>query len=355
VTTASAERVITLRAPFNIRDDPCEIDHTPPVLRESAGPMGEPGRRKQQIVTAILILAPLLGVLAAALGVISPRVTLLDVILAVSFYAVSGHGLTAGFHRMLTHRSFKAARWVKITLAVAGSLAMEGSVISWVANHRRHHAYTDKEGDPHSPYEYGDNPWKQIRGALHAHVGWLFQAQATEEDRWAPDLVRDPDLVAISRLFPLLGVASLGLPMLIGWAVTGTWVGAMGGLIWGGLIRVFLLHHATFSVNSVCHLWGHRPFITRVDDKATNFAPMAVLAMGENWHNLHHSCPTLARHGVDRYQLDSTARLIWILQCVGAAWDVKWPVAEVLDQRRIPVNPGPTPDADRPNRLLQEV
>ena len=146
------------------------------------------GRWKPQVVTAILIAVPLLGVVAAALGVIRPRITLLDGILAVSFYAVSGHGLTAGFHRLFTHRSFKAARWVKITLAIAGSLGMEGSVISWVANHRRHHAFTDREDDPHSPYEYGDGTWQQIRGALHAHVGWLFQAQATEEESMGPGL-----------------------------------------------------------------------------------------------------------------------------------------------------------------------
>jgi stearoyl-CoA desaturase (Delta-9 desaturase) len=355
VTTVSAERESTLHAPFDFSDHGCDSGQTTSDLRTSGSTPVDHGRRKQLVVTTILIVAPLLGVLAAALGVVNPRITLLDVILAVSFYAVSGHGLTAGFHRMLTHRSFKAARWLKITLAVAGSLGMEGSVISWVANHRRHHAYTDKKGDPHSPYEYGNGTRNQIRGALHAHMGWLFQAQATEEERWAPDLVSDPDLVAISRLFPLIGLASLGLPMLIGWAITRTWVGALGGLIWGGLVRVFLLHHATFSVNSVCHLWGRRPFITRADDRATNFAPLAVLAMGENWHNLHHSCPTLARHGVDRHQLDSTARLIWVLQRVGAAWDVKWPVAEVLDRRRLAVDTGPALDADLPDEVLQKV
>jgi stearoyl-CoA desaturase (delta-9 desaturase) len=333
VTILSSERESALHTPFKEYDPP-ETDQVVPVTR-SAGPVAvSSGRGKQQVVTAILVVAPLLGVVAAAMGVISPRITILDVILAVAFYAVSGHGLTAGFHRMFTHRSFKAARWVKITLAVAGSLGMEGSVISWVANHRRHHAYTDRKGDPHSPYEYGNGMWNQIRGAMHAHVGWLFQAQPTEEARWAPDLVKDKDLAAISRMFPFLGIASLGLPMLIGWAVTRTWAGALGGLIWGGLIRVFVLHHATFSVNSVCHLWGRRPFTTRVEDRSTNFAPLAVLAMGENWHNLHHSCPTLARHGVDRHQLDSTARLIWILQRAGAVWDVKWPVAEILDRRR---------------------
>jgi stearoyl-CoA desaturase (delta-9 desaturase) len=276
----------------------------------------------------------MLGLAIIAIGIWTPRVTILDAILAVSFFVVSGHGLTAGFHRMFTHRSFKATRWLKITLAIAGSLGIEGSVISWVANHRRHHAYTDKQGDPHSPYEYGAGMWNQMRGALHAHVGWLFQSQQTEEARWDPDLVKDRDLAVISRLFPLFGVASLGLPMLIGWAMTQTWAGALGGLIWGGLVRVFVLHHATFSVNSACHLWGRRPFTTRCDDRSTNFAPLALLAMGENWHNLHHSCPTLARHGVDRHQFDSTARLIRILQCSGAAWDVKWPVNEVLDGRR---------------------
>jgi len=335
VTILSSERQSALYDPTQGQAQPA-TDQVP-AIRPRAEPPVTSGRKKQLVVTGVLVVAPLLGVLAAALGVISPRITLLDVILAVSFYAVSGHGVTAGFHRMLTHRSFKGARWVKITLAVAGSLGMEGSVISWVANHRRHHAYTDKKGDPHSPYEYGGGIWNQVRGAMHAHVGWLFQAQPTEEARWAPDLVNDKDLAAISRLFPLLGIASLGLPMLIGWAVTRTWVGALGGLIWGGLIRVFVLHHATFSVNSVCHLWGRRPFTTRAEDRSTNFAPLALLSMGENWHNLHHSFPTLARHGVDRHQLDSTARLIWLLQRFGAVWDVKWPTAEMLDSHRRPI------------------
>jgi stearoyl-CoA desaturase (delta-9 desaturase) len=338
VTIVSTERDAAFQDTFS-DEGPPEEDRASTITRAAHPLPARAGQKKQQVVTAILVIAPLLGVVAAALGVISPRITVLDVILAVGFYAVSGHGVTAGFHRMLTHRSFKAARWVKITLAVAGSLGMEGSVISWVANHRRHHAYTDTKGDPHSPYEYGNGTGNQIRAALHAHMGWLFQEQRTEEERWAPDLVKDKDLVAISRLFPVLGVVSLGLPMLLGWALTRTWEGALGGLIWGGLVRVFVLHHATFSVNSVCHLWGRRPFITRADDRATNFAPLALLSMGENWHNLHHSCPTLARHGVDRHQLDSTARLISILQRFGAVWDVNWPVAERLNRRRRPGGP----------------
>lgn len=294
--------------------------------------------RRQRYVTGALILGPMVGILVIALGVWTPRITLVDITLAVSLFLVSGHGLTAGFHRMFTHRSFKAARWLKVTLAIAGSLSLEGSLLSWVANHRRHHAYTDRLGDPHSPHEYGNGTWGQIRGLAHAHVGWLFQTQRTDETRWAPDLIQDHDLVAISRLFPVLAVGSIGLPMFLGWAITQTWKGALGGLIWGGLVRIFLLHHATFSVNSACHLWGQRPFMTRSTDMSTNFAPLAVLALGDNWHNLHHSCPTLARHGVDPYQIDSTARLIRILQWLGAAWDVKWPVAEALEVRRTPLS-----------------
>ena len=288
----------------------------------------------QLVITSVIVFGPLLGVAVAGVALFGRGVTALDLVLAFSFYLFTGHGLSAGFHRLFSHRSFKAARWVKVTLAVAGSMAFEGSVIGWVANHRRHHAYTDQLGDPHSPHAYGTTPWARTRGLAHAHVGWLFQCQATEERRWAPDLVADTDLVVVSRMFPVLCVASLAAPAVIGWAFTGTLAGAVGGFIWGGLVRVFLLHHSTFAVNSACHLWGKQPFTTRDADRSTNFAPLALLAMGDNWHNLHHSCPTLARHGVDRGQLDSTARLIWVLERAGAIRDVKWPDRAKLQTRR---------------------
>ncbi|MHB8451337.1 MAG: acyl-CoA desaturase [Mycobacteriales bacterium] len=295
-----------------------------------------PGRQTsvQRTITAVIVFGPLVGVVAAAVALFDHGVTIVDLVLLVVFYAGTGHGISAGYHRLFAHRSFKAARWLKLTLATAGSLAFEGSVNSWVASHRRHHAYTDRNGDPHSPYAYGVTPWARSRGALHAHIGWLFQGQPSDEAHWAPDLVSDPDLVTISRLFPALCVASLVLPGLIGWAVAGTPAGAFGGFIWGGLVRVFLLHHSTFAVNSACHLWGKRPFSTRPADRATNFAPLAVLSLGENWHNLHHSLPTLARHGVDRGQLDSTARLIWLLERTGAVWAVRWPDAATIERHR---------------------
>ena len=294
----------------------------------------EPRWHVQQLITALIVFGPLIAVLALAAGVLGRAITLSNLVLAVVLFALSGHGVTAGFHRLLTHRSFKAARWLKIVLALAGSLALEGSVNSWVANHRRHHAFTDRVGDPHSPFEYGPGAMDRLRGAVHAHVGWLFKTQPTDEARWAPDLVNDKDLVVISRLFPLLAVASFAIPTLLGWALSRSWSGALGGLLWGGAVRIFVLHHATFAINSACHLWGRRPFVTRQSDRATNFAPLAVLAMGENWHNFHHSCPTAARHGVDRGQLDSTARLIWLLERFGAVWDVRWPDRTRLDDRR---------------------
>ena len=313
-----------------------EVDRPPSDRRSHRVPAGPTAARLrfQQLVTALIVFGPFVGVVLAVVGLFGRGVTPLDLALGVVFFAVSGHGATAGYHRLLAHRSFKAARGVKIILAVAGSLAIEGSVNAWVANHRRHHAFTDQPGDPHSPYQYGTGARALVRGAVHAHVGWLFQAQPTDEARWAPDLVGDPDLVLISRAFPVLAIASLVAPTLIGWAATGTAAGALGGLVWGGLVRVFLLHHATFAVNSACHLWGRRPFVTREADRATNFAPLAVLAMGENWHNLHHSCPTLARHGVERGQLDSTARLIWLLERARLVWDVRWPQPANLDRRR---------------------
>lgn len=292
--------------------------------------------RVGQVVTALIVFGPLVGVGVAVAELFNRGVTTLDLLLAVLFYALSGHGLTVGFHRMLTHRSFKAKRWVKITLAVAGSLGFEGSVNGWVANHRRHHAHTDRPGDPHSPYEYGTSAWASVRGALHAHVGWLFQGQDTDVERWAPDLATDRDLVVISNLFPLFCVVSLALPALLGWLVTGTLAGAIGGFIWGGLVRIFVLHHSTFAVNSVCHIWGKRPFQTADGDRSTNFAPLALLAMGENWHNLHHASPTAARFGVDGHQLDSSARLIRMLERAGLVWDVRWADPVRLELRRLP-------------------
>jgi stearoyl-CoA desaturase (delta-9 desaturase) len=256
----------------------------------------------------------------------------LDLVLVAVFYVATGLGITVGFHRMFTHGSFAANRPLKIALAVAGSMAMQGPVIRWVADHRKHHAYADADGDPHSPWRYGESVTGLLRGFFHAHMGWLFEREQASTRRWAPDLVADRDLVWIHRLFPVIALASLGLPALIGGLVTLSWAGAATGLLWGGFVRIFLIHHVTWSVNSICHIVGERPFETR--DKATNFWPLAIFSFGESWHNLHHADPKCARHGVDRGQLDPSARVIRWFEQAGWAMNVRWPEAQRIDRRR---------------------
>lgn len=290
--------------------------------------------RAQQIITALIIFGPVAGTVVAAVTLFRGQSTVADLAIALVLYWITGHGVSAGYHRMCTHRAFRAKRMVKIALVLAGSLAFEGGVLGWSANHRRHHAYTDVEGDPHSPHLSGTSIRGQLRGAFHAHMGWLFRPPPEERERWIPDLVADSDLVILDRLFPALCIASLALPALLGYAITGTATGSLGAFIWGGLVRIFVLQQATFAVNSVCHLWGSRPFRTRQGDEARNFGPIAVVAFGEGWHNLHHALPRLARHGVNRHEWDSTARLIALLERLALVSDVRWPDAALLDSRR---------------------
>jgi stearoyl-CoA desaturase (delta-9 desaturase) len=230
--------------------------------------------------------------------------------------------VTVGYHRLLTHRSFRAPRPVRAVFAVAGSLAIEGSVISWVAAHRRHHAFADVEGDPHSPH-LGEEEGVvgMLKGLWHAHVGWLFDEEKTSIERWAPDLLKDPVMTRIDRLFPALAAVSLVLPAVAGFAFTGTLWGAVTAFLWGGLARVFLLHHMTWSVNSICHYFGKRPFETT--DLSTNNWPLALLSFGESWHNNHHAFPTSAIHGLGRWQIDPSGFVIRALERVGLARDVK--------------------------------
>lgn len=288
----------------------------------------------RHLVTGLVVFGPLVGTIVAAVMLLWSDASPVNLVVAVVLYFVTGHGLSAGYHRMCTHRGFRAARFVKVALVLAGSLGFEGGVLSWAANHRRHHAFTDVDGDPHSPHLSGTSLAGQLKGLAHAHVGWLFRPPPQERSRWIPDLCSDRDLVLLDRLFPLWCLLSLGLPTLLGFLATGTAAGAIGGLLWGGLVRVFLLQQATFAVNSACHLWGKRPFRTRPGDQARNLAPLALLAFGDNWHNLHHALPRLARHGVDRHEWDTTARLIWLLERAKLVSEVRWPDPATLARRR---------------------
>jgi stearoyl-CoA desaturase (delta-9 desaturase) len=251
--------------------------------------------------------------------------------LAVFIYTLTSLGVTIGFHRYFTHGAFKARRGLRIALAVAGSMALQGPIIGWVADHRRHHAYADRDGDPHSPWLFGTGPVALAKGFWHAHMGWLFQRDLTNAKRFAPDLLADADIQRVNRWFPTLTAVSLLAPAVAGGLITMSWWGALTAFFWAGLVRVALLHHVTWSVNSICHMIGDRPFTAR--DKSANFWPLAILSMGESWHNSHHADPTCARHGVRRGQIDISARIIWLFEKLGWVTQVRWPRPERLARK----------------------
>jgi stearoyl-CoA desaturase (delta-9 desaturase) len=290
------------------------------------------GRRTvgEQTVVVVFMVVPLLAVAAAVPLAWGWGLSWLDVAMGFVLYVVSGLGVTVGFHRHFTHKSFKARSGLRIGLAVAGSLALQGGVVDWVADHRRHHAFSDKEGDPHSPWLFGTGPLAVARGFWHAHMGWLFVRDRTNARRFAPDLLADRDVMAVDRLFIVLTVVSLGLPALVGGLLTWSVWGAVTALFWAGLVRVALLHHVTWSINSICHMVGDRPFAAR--DRSANVWWLAVLSFGESWHNLHHADPTCARHGVKRGQVDISARLIHVFERLGWAYAVRWPTPRRLER-----------------------
>ncbi|TWF76805.1 stearoyl-CoA desaturase (delta-9 desaturase) [Pseudonocardia hierapolitana] len=297
--------------------------------RPAVAPLVE-GRKtvtEQALVVAFMVV-PLLALAAAVPLAWGWGLSWLDVVLAVFFYYLTGLGVTVGFHRHFTHSSFKAKRPLRIALAVIGSTAFQGGVIGWVADHRRHHAFSDKEGDPHSPWLFGTGPAAMIRGFWHSHMGWILGRDRTNARRFAPDLLADRDIVAVDRLFLPLTLASLLVPALIGGLVSLSWWGALTALFWAGLVRVAVLHHVTWSINSICHMFGDRPFAAR--DRSANVWWLAVLSFGESWHNLHHADPTCARHGVKRGQVDISARIIWFFERLGWAHSVRWPTTRRL-------------------------
>ena len=307
---------------------------TSAVLDKSVGDSGPKplteGKQPLGIMIALwaFVIIPFVALIAAVPVAWGGWLGWSDVAIAVVMYYLAGLGVTIGFHRYLTHGSFKAKRWLRVTLAVAGSLALQGSVVQWVADHRRHHAYSDIEGDPHSPWRFGNTLWGLTKGLFFAHMGWLFYRELSNRARFAPDLLADKDIARVDRFFPLITITSLLAPALAGGLVTWSWQGALTAFFWAGLVRISLLHHVTWAINSICHVVGERPFELREGDKATNFWPLAILSFGESWHNLHHADPTCARHGVLRGQIDFSARTIWFFEKFGWVRDVRWPKPE---------------------------
>jgi len=276
-----------------------------------------------RIVTGSATAIPFLALGVAGWQAWGHSLRMTDVLLFVVLYVATALGVTVGFHRHFTHRSFKTTRPVKVLLAVLGSAAVEGPVISWVADHRKHHAFSDREGDPHSPHVGHGGGWRgALRGLVHAHLGWLFvHDQRGKRSRYAPDLLADPAVRFVDRTFILWVIAGLALPFGLGYALGGSLTAALTGLLWGGAVRLLVLHHVTFSINSLCHYFGRRRFAT--DDESRNLAWLSLLSMGEAWHNNHHAFPTSAAHGMRRWEVDPSALVIRGLEATGLAWDVR--------------------------------
>jgi stearoyl-CoA desaturase (delta-9 desaturase) len=277
---------------------------------------------RDRIITGLVTLLPFLALGVAAWQVWGSALHWSDLVLFFVIYVVTGLGITVGFHRHLTHRAFKTHDWLRGLLAILGSAAIEGPVISWVADHRKHHAFSDVEGDPHSPHVDHGGGWEgAMRGLFHAHMGWLFiHTQRGNKDRYAPDLIADPVVSWVDRTFIYWAILGLMIPFAAGWVIGGTLLAGLTGLLWGGFVRVFVLHHFTYSINSLCHSYGKREFETK--DHSRNLALIAIPTLGEAFHNSHHAFPTSSTHGLRWYQVDISALIIDAMEKANLVWDV---------------------------------
>ncbi len=273
-------------------------------------------------LTGLVSVAPVLALGVAAWQSWDGLLRARDLAIFAVLYVLTGLGVTVGFHRLFTHRSFKTGPVLRGVLAILGSAAIEGPVISWVADHRKHHAFSDLPGDPHSPHVDHGVGWRgTLRGLVHAHIGWLFvHDQRGARDRYAPDLLADPVMRFVDRWFFAWAVGGMAVAFGLGALIGGTWQAALTALLWGGAVRLLLLHHVTFSINSICHVFGRRRFVTT--DESRNVFWLSLITFGESWHNNHHAFPTSARHGLGRWEIDPSALVIRGLARLGLAWDV---------------------------------
>ena len=277
---------------------------------------------RDRIITGLVTLVPFIAVGVAGWQVWGSALHWSDVFLFVGMYLLTGLGITVGFHRLLTHRSFKTQPWLRGLFGILGSAAIEGPVISWVADHRKHHTFSDEHGDPHSPHVDHGGGWKgAMKGLFHAHMGWIFiHTQRGNKERFAPDLIKDPVINWVDRTFLLWAILGLLIPFFLGWIIGGTLFAGLTGLLWGGLVRVFVLHHFTYSINSLCHTFGRRDFDTT--DHSRNLALIAIPTLGEAYHNSHNAFPTSATHGLRWCQIDISSWVINGLEKAGLVWDV---------------------------------
>ncbi len=295
----------------------------------------QPASWQHKTIMVIAVVAPFLGFVAAIVlawqfGMMSP----LYLGLLLGGWLITGLGITVGFHRMLTHRSFDTHNWFRLVWAGLGSLAVEGPPLAWCAVHRKHHQHSDHEGDPHSPHLHGDGLWNACKGFVHAHFGWLFARSWNEESlgKYVPDLMSVPGMKTISRYYAWWVLASLLIPAVIAGLVTMSWTGAMLGFLWGGLARVFFTHHVTWSINSICHIFGSQDF--QSGDDSRNNVIFGILSHGEGWHNNHHAFPTSARHGLKWWQFDTSWIVIRTMGALGLVWNIRTPSKKAMEAKR---------------------
>jgi stearoyl-CoA desaturase (delta-9 desaturase) len=286
---------------------------------------------KLKIVNLIAIATPFISFLVAAIFFWGTLFNGVQLAIFGLMYFVTSIGVTIGYHRLFTHSSFKTSRVMTGVLAALGSMAVEGPVLQWVADHRRHHQCSDDEGDPHSPHLHGDGVLEALKGMWHAHVGWMLNPRSKRSMRYVGDLRKDKLVRRMSKLFPLWVLVGLALPSLLGGLITMTWMGAFLGFLWGGLVRICFVHHVTWSINSVCHIWGAQPFNT--NDHSKNNPIMGIFAMGEGWHNNHHAFQSSARHGLRWWQFDMSYIIIWTMSKVGLVYDVRVPSKERIEAK----------------------
>ena len=286
----------------------------------------------------VAVVLPALGLGTAMVLLWGGAFSWVDLALFLSLYVLCAFGTTIGFHRYFTHRGFDTGPVLKSTLAILGCMTMQGPITQWVTDHRKHHSRSDKEGDPHSPHVgHGDGTWGVVKGFAHAHVGWMFSRLGLEQREYGRDLYEDRLVRAIDRMYLVWVVLSLGIPFAVGYAIGGTLAAGLAGLVWGGLVRIFAYQHATFAVNSICHMFGRRDFRSR--DESRNNWLIALLVLGEGWHNNHHAFPSSARHGLRRWQVDVSWLTIRALERLGLVWNVRQPSANQQDRRRLEPQP----------------
>lgn len=290
------------------------------------------GSLRYRLANLAAVVLPLAGLVAAMVLSWGWGFTWVELTVLAVMYLLSGLGVTIGYHRLFTHKSFRTGRTLTAILGILGSMSAEGPITRWAAFHRKHHQHSDREGDPHSPHAHGGGIFNILRGFWHAHVGWMFISNEADLDRYAPDLKKDRLVRLLSETFPVWVVLGMAIPAAAGGLITMSWTGALLGFLWGGLVRILLLHHVTWSVNSICHLWGTRPFASH--DESRNNLIVGVLALGEGWHNNHHAFPTSARHGLRWWQIDVSWIMIWALARLGLVWDVRVPTPQRLASRQ---------------------